>query len=113
MRLGLGNAVAISVTATEFWLSNLRAGRCFARGFNTGPLAANFNEIQLMNPVGSGVQAVVRSAFGSSDVNDVLNIRRFDTALVTDQGAGVNLLAGGAAGQCQVRSAQAGALDGT
>src|SRR5216683_8298381 len=114
MRPQRGNAVAIAVTATELWYANLRAGRCFTRGIAAGAGGAGtLNEIQLLNPVGSGVQALVRCLFPGVNVADSPTLRRFDTALATLQGPGVNLLFGGAAAQCVVRNAAPAALDGT
>jgi len=113
MRLSLGNAVAIAVTATELWYANLRGGRCFVRGVNLVASPGNFSEIQILNPVGSGVQAIVRAFIPSQGANSNMESRRFDTALVTDVGTLFNLLAGGAASACHLRTAQPAAADGT
>lgn len=102
MRLTLGRN--LSVTATERWLSEVRAGRAFVRGTYFGPAAGNNGHIQLFNPVGSLVNVVVRSLLLATNPAGVLNMAVYNTALGTLIGAGVNLLSGGAAGSAEVRT---------
>ncbi len=106
---GGGGAVA------ERWITELRAGRCFSQGSVIGPVAGQNSHIQLLNPAGSGVTAIVYSLTPAciTTATDA-EMRRHDTALTTAIGNGTNLLVGGAAGQCQVRGQNnAGVLGST
>lgn len=112
MRNFLGTAQ--TVTATEKWLAAVQAGQAFFRGALVTPAAAQFAECQLINPGGATVTVLVRMALTwVNGAANAVDIRRFDTNLATDVGAGINLLTGGAAGQAHVRSAIPAALDGT
>lgn len=112
MRIGLGSAVTVTAS-TERWLAAVQAGQAYSFGVNLPASPGNVSEIQLLNPVGSGRTATMRFAVVSCNTVQNFDIRRFDTALATDVGAGINMLLGGAAGVCHVRSAQPAALDGS
>jgi hypothetical protein len=101
-------------TSSDFWLTEIRAGRCFMRGVTT-PGPVNNPEVQLYNPVGSGVQ--VTCYFMMHDfqtAGGLFELHRYDTQLATDVGAGFNCLMGGAAAQAHIRRGEAVAPgDGT
>lgn len=111
MRVGTGGA--ITVTATEVWLSEIRAGRAAIGGAYQAAVAAQLSHIQLLNPVGSGKQILMRYLIVSALNAQALNIRRYDTALTTDSGSQANLLLGGAVPLGQVRTQTNAAALGT
>lgn len=111
MRINAGTA--ISVTATELWLSEIRAGNAFARGIYLAASVGNLSEIQLFNPVASNKIVIVRSILAASSGLSSIDLRTHNTALGTLVGAGVNLLAGAAAAQGELRTATPAAADGT
>ena len=102
MRVGLGGAV--TVTATERWLAEIRSGRAFTRGGFSGPTAATLSHLQLFNPAASGVTIIIRAVIVAVSATGLVAIVTHNTALTTLVGAGVNLLAGGAAGLGELRS---------
>ncbi len=102
MQVNLGRA--ITVTATERWLDEIRAGRAFSRGAFLGASVGNVSMVQLFNPVGSGVNVIVRLLIVSVDATGFAQVYQYNTPLTNDSGAGVNLLSGGAAGQAHVRN---------
>ncbi len=112
MRIGYGTSITVPVSA-ERWYSEINAGRAFVRGQNIGALAANFNEVQLFNPLASGKTITVYRALCSTAAIDGIYCRTHNTALATLVGNGINLQSGGAAGVGELRTAQVGALDGT
>jgi hypothetical protein len=95
------------VQSNEFWLNELRAGRAFGRGGTIGPIAAQASQLQLFNPIGSGVQVVVLGASFDTDTvgTQAMILELYNTALTTDDGPGANLLNGGAAAQAHFRRA--------
>ena len=103
----------VTVTSTEVWLAYVRGGKAFGGGFSLAASAGNVGMIQLMNPAASGKQALVRILNGSVGANATFFISLWNTALATDDGAGNNLLNGGAAGVCHVRHATVAANVGT
>lgn len=111
MRIGLGGA--ITVTATEVWLSEVRAGRAFILGGTQPAVAASFSEVQLFNPVGSGVQVLIRALTTTVNVATGVSLREFNTGLATLVSAGRNLLQGGAVSVAELRRAAPAAQDGT
>jgi hypothetical protein len=111
VKIGLGGA--LTVTATETWLSEVRAGRGFVMGGVQAAVAAQQSHVQLLNPAGSARTLIVRGIVASSGGADVLRIARHDAALATLLGAGVNLLRGGTAGLGEVRTAANAGLLGT
>ena len=122
MRIG-GGAVSIADVTDRvardlgfvrpFWLNEIRAGRAFIRGAAVGASGGNFTEIQLFNPIGSGITIIGHRLLFSSGATEEVRLTTFNTALATLVGAGINLLAGGAAGVGEVRSAVPAAIDGT
>jgi hypothetical protein len=103
-----------TVTAQDRWYAEIRAGRAFARGARVAPGGAgNFSEGQLFNPAASGVNAIIFTASASAASAVFHQLRQHNTALATLVGTGFNLLSGGAASQCVIRTATPAALDGT
>lgn len=95
------------------WLYQVRNGRGFTAGTTLGPSPGNYSEIQLLNPAASGKTALVHVVLAAVAVASIIQLNTFDTGLTTDAGAGVNLLLGGAAGVCHIRTDQPAARDGT
>lgn len=110
MQVGLGGA--ITVTATERWFSEVRAGRAFGGAIIQANIAAEFSHVQLFNPVASGVTALVRAIVGSTNTSDRMEVAFFNTALATLGADGRNLLSGGAAPVAQVRAGTNAAQQG-
>ncbi len=104
MRINVGSQA--SVTASEKWLTYIQAGQAFALGLINPGLAGNFSPVQLFNPVASGKTVLVRRVVASVGVTTQMILGIYNTALTTDQGAGLNLLVGGAASVAHVRSVQ-------
>ncbi len=112
MDITLGSTVTVSAS-TERWFTEVRAGRALLRGGTQAAAVGFFAHVQLLNPVGSGKQMLVRQAQVGPGSNFTMSLNRYDTALATLVGAGVNLLVGGAAGQGQVRTENNAAQLGT
>jgi hypothetical protein len=102
MRLSLGGG--LTVTATEKWLSEIRAGRAFAKGRLQAAVASENSHVQLKNPAASGKTAIVRSVLVSTPTAMLVSFQTYDTDLTTDVGAGRNLLSDGANGVAHIRS---------
>ncbi len=96
-----------------FWLSELRAGRAFGQRGSISAGTGNNPHVQLFNPGGSGVTALVYAATVSTTTAQQILWGFYDTALSSLHGTGVNLLRGGAAGKCDVRSQASTSLLGT
>lgn len=99
------------------WLEHVANGEAFAaENFLIG-VAGTFAEIQLFNPVASGVRVRLRSAHATAGLAVAANLRRHDVALGTlglPSGFIVeNLLGGGPAEVAEMRSAAPVAEDGT
>ena len=120
MRIG-GGAVSIAdVTdrpardlgfVRQFWLNEIRAGRAFIRGGERSEAGGVFSHLQLINPAGSGITIVVKSAIMDMAASDRMNLATQNDQLTGLAGLGVNLLSGGNAGVGMVRSVNdAGAL---
>lgn len=107
MKVGFGGG--ITVTATERWLAELRAGRCFGLGGSLGASVGNYSRWQLFNPAGSAITVVVRAMWVSSDADGRIILAQYDTALASTSGSGLNLLRGGAASVAALRYSQTGA----
>lgn len=103
----------LTVTSSEFWLTEINAGRAYTFGADLAASPGNFSEVQLLNPAASGKQATIRSIIAGTSVNGNIEIRRFDTGLATDVAPVANLLLGGANGVCHVRTNIPAARDGT
>lgn len=111
MRVGLGGAV--TVTATERWLSELRAGRAFLRGATQTAVAAQFSHVQIRNPAASGVILLVRQIYASSAAAMAVALADRDAVLGGGANLGFNLLKGAAAGLGEVRTEANAAQLGT
>jgi len=111
MRQNLGTA--LTVTATDKWLSYIQAGQAFVLGARMAAGAGVINHVQLFNPVGSGKTVLARRVIVSCSVVDGLDLNIHNAALATDAGAGINMLSGGAAGVAHIRTQQNAAELGT
>ncbi len=111
MRIAFGGSLTVS--AEERWFTEIRAGRAFMRGSDTGASAGNYGHFQLFNPGGSGIMIVVRRLVASLRTADTIRIHTHNTALTTLLGAGVNLLAGGTVGIGEVRRQNIASFTGT
>ncbi len=111
MRINVGSQA--SVTASEKWLTYIQAGQAFAMQALQGAVAAANSHVQLFNPAASGKTVLVRRVMVSSSLVDQLDLTLYNTALVTDAGAGVNLLSGSAAGVAHVRQTTNAGILGT
>ena len=111
MRIGTGGTPTVSTQ--DRWYAEVRAGRAYHRGTTVAPAAAEFGEIQLLNPAASGVNIIVKHTISNLGVAGQIQCREFSTALLTLAGLGANLLFGGAAGLGAVRTAVPLAADGT
>ncbi len=103
----------VGYTSDSMWLDALRAGLAFMGAQTVGAGVGVFSEIQLKNPVASGVRALVYRMAGFVPTGGDIVFKRHDADLAGDVGAGVNLLIGGAPGALHVRTAQPAASDGT
>jgi hypothetical protein len=97
MLIQLGGTVTVQAN-TERWLSEVRAGRAFALGVGQAAVAGEKGFVQLVNPAASGINVLVRSVIATLGVAGHLHIRHHTAGVDTDNGAGVNMLIGGAAG---------------
>lgn len=96
MRIGYGTSITVPA-ATERWLSDLRAGRCFSLTLFSAAVAAQYSYCQLFNPLGSGKQILVRQMNADAPIQTIIVAALYNTALATLVGNGTNLLSGGAA----------------
>lgn len=95
MKVSLGGAV--SVTATERWLSEIRAGRAFRKGSQQGAPGVGQNNVkQLFNPVGSAITVILFRALVLKPTTATVNFGADNTARGANSGFGENLLNGGA-----------------
>lgn len=111
MRLSLGGFS--QVTMTDRWFQELRAGRAFAGRGSIGAVGGQNGHVQLKNPAASGKQAIVAQIRVNILTAGYVAIATYDTDLATDVGAVSNLLMGGSAGVCHVRSTNNAGLLGT
>lgn len=111
MRFSFGGG--LTVQQTERWFSELRAGRCFARGATVAASVGNFSEVQLFNTLISGVQILVYKALGSTATANAMQLRFHNASLATLSGVGINLHDSPASGVGELRTANPAALDGT
>ncbi|MBI4488747.1 MAG: hypothetical protein HY694_06645 [Deltaproteobacteria bacterium] len=61
----------------------IRAGRAFAYGQVTGISTGKYSQIQLFNPVGSGVTIIVRQVQAFMIDNNRFTLKTYDTPLET------------------------------
>ena len=102
MRISFGGGLTVS--AEGRWLTELRAGRAFARNKVKTGAAGNYAHIQLINPAASGVICLVYEVRVSTTATQRTFGGTYDTACTDDDGAGISLLSHGATGGCHVRS---------
>lgn len=101
MRVSAGGGV--SVTATDRWLAEIRAGRAFASQDIQGGAVGVNSHVQLFNPAASGKILVVYRIIPVPTVTGLFFVAMHNTALVTFGSTRVNLLNGGPTGVGQVR----------
>ena len=111
MRQNLGTA--LTVTATEKWLAAVQAGTAFGMFGSQNAVAAQFSHVQLFNPVASGKTALVRAIIVATGAAGAAGFNIDNTARAVDGGAGINLINGGAAGVCHVRTEANAGVQGT
>lgn len=109
MRLTSGR----TVTATERWLDEIRAGRAFCGGDKMAAAAAKYSHLQLFNPAASGITVIARAPLCTMPAAQEININYYNTALATDTGLTGNLLRAGAASKAAVRKTTNAAALGT
>lgn len=102
MKLSLGGFS--TVTMTDRWFQELRAGRTFDGYTSQAAIAGQYAHVQLKNPAASGKQAIVAQILVTCAVVVDVLITRYDVDCTTDAGALVNYLLGAAAGACHVRT---------
>lgn len=91
------------IAQRTIWHEHVRRGRAFAAPCSQGGVAGENPHAQLMNPAGSGRQLLLYATHLISSTVTNATFAFYNTALSTLQTAGINLLAGGAAGQGQAR----------
>ena len=111
MRAWVGSA--ITVTSTERWLSELRKGNAFGGTTYTSGIGGSYTFIQVKNPAASGRQALLRYVNLAVSAGASVSVGFYDTDLGTDIGAVANLLTGGAAGVCHIRTTTQAGMIGT
>src|SRR2546427_3972668 len=95
------------------WLYMLRSGKAFAAGTAQAASVGNLTEIQLFNPVASGVTIIVHRILMSRPTQGDLEVRSHNAALATLVNVGRNLAFFGTAGKGELRTATPVAADGT
>lgn len=95
--------IGTNIVATDRWLEEIRRGRAFSSGGSIGPIAGNYSQHQILNPAGSGVNALLHQIDANSSGNDSPDLRTYNTALTTLIRQGANLLIGGTAALCAHR----------
>ena len=111
MRVSLGGN--ITVIAQDQWYAQIRASRAFVLGGAQASVGGQYGHVQILNPAATGVNVIVYSILAGKTTAGAILVHRYDTALATLIGQGVNLLAGGAAGLAAVRSGSNAAQLGT
>lgn len=102
MQLTLGGFS--TVTMTDRWFQELRAGRAFTITPDIAPGVGNYAHAQIKNPAGSGKQAIIALVRVTLAAAGYVWWGRYDTDLTTDAGTMFNLLLGGAASACHCRT---------
>lgn len=102
-----------SITASERWYDEIRAGRAFGGVVTSGAGVGVLSHTQLFNPAGSAVTILVY-ALEVSVVSAIgIYLTTHNVALLTAETTLLNLLSGGAAPVGQVRRENFAALQGT
>jgi len=89
------------------------SGSAYILGSWQTPTSAQYGAVQIKNPAASGVAALVDQITLSIPAGLVRSIRRYDTDLATDVGAGLNVDIGGANAKCHVRQETNATLNGS
>lgn len=84
----------------------------FIRGISQGGVAAEYGHVQVYNPNGSGVVVLVDRINVSLGAVGIIAFAMYDTELVVDVGAWVNVRNAGAAGTAHIRKTSNGSLLG-
>ena len=107
----ISSPASISVTgrdqtvSSDRWFNDLRNGRCFAGYGPSSPTVGEYSHAQLYNPVGSGVNLLVRSCrFQPTGGSSNARLSRYDTAMATLCSTVKNLLASGGAPRGEIRT---------
>lgn len=111
MRVNIGGIP--TVTTQERWLVELRAGRCFGGADSFGPIAAQFPQLQLENPLGSAKTVLPYKIFISSPTAQLVSIRYQTALLATLVGTCKNLSGTLANSTAQLRQQGSGAIANT
>jgi hypothetical protein len=111
MRVSLGGN--ITVIAQDQWYAQIRAGKAFRFGADLAASVGNYSLVELWNPAASGVTVLAHSVRASNTTGGRVESSLHNAALVTDLGAGRNMLFGGAASVALLRTAQPAAWVGT
>ncbi len=111
MRISLGGG--ISITATERWFTEIRAGRAFHGGATQGPVAGVAHHLQLFNPVGSGKTLIIYRWKVAQGATGPYHLRqKAAPGLATFIRPGFNFLIGAANGVGEIRSESNAVLQG-
>lgn len=85
-------------------------GVCFAGNVARAAVAAEYPHVQLFNPAASGKTLYIDGLVMSKGTSGAIYVGRYDTALITLSGNGVNQEFGGAASVAELRSASLAAI---
>jgi hypothetical protein len=111
MRLSLGGFS--TVTMTDRWFQELRAGRTFAGNWGQAGVAGQYAHLQIKNPAASGRQAIVAQIRIWRPTAGGIYLRRQDADLAGVAVALDNLLIGGAGSVSRMRIESNVAILGT
>lgn len=103
----------LTVSTTDRWFNELRAGRAYFGGWREAAGAGLLAHVQLINPAGSGVQAITARIVASMAQADQLQIRVSAVALANKRQDIANALRANAAGACDIYSEANAAAQGT
>ncbi len=95
MRINIG--LASTVTATERWFEEIRAGRAFGGASEITSTAGKVPAVQLINPAASGKTILVHRMVISTGVNQTIETYHDDVQRALNGPTKRNLLSGGAA----------------
>lgn len=96
------------------WYDTLNNQNTFIGGAQCNQVAGQFSHVQLWNPNGSGINAIVKRVVGNQDTTDYFYLHYYATALTTDLPNNLgNKYLGGAAPACEIRRQTNAATLGT
>jgi len=101
MRISWG--ASLTVPGANRLYDAIRGAYAFYAYARSNAVAVNNSHVQIYNPVGSGIQLLIHTAFIAVATTDDIEVLRFDTELTSDVGAGVNMFLGGAAANGHIR----------